>query len=150
MTNESIAGLIVRVQGRAVLFDADLAQVCSIPLSRLREMVERHPELFPGDLCFQPEPVDLLYEYRAPRPSAFTEQGAWMVALLSDDPGLRFTAIEISRAFNRDRQPSRAPDGTRWSETLLRGQYVSDGCDEPESVASTGSWDRGIAGRRLA
>lgn len=99
---------IADVRERAVLLDMDLARLHGLPLRALRELVHSHPDLFPGEMYFQPEPADLPDALRCSHPNVFTEQGVWMTAAVLGSMDARRRTISISRAFDRHRRKSMA------------------------------------------
>ena len=105
-SSDTIESRITYVGVRPVLLDTDLAELHGLPLPTLREIVLKHFDHFPGELCFQPEAAELRGVRPKERPDVFTEQGAWMAAALIGSPAARILTIEISRAFARARRQS--------------------------------------------
>lgn len=103
---EAIESRIVLVHDRPVLLDADLAHVFGVPRRRLHELVQRHYNQFPGDICFQPERFELPPDYDRQEANAFTEQGVWMLAIHLGTDSAPSRTIDISRAFDRYRRRS--------------------------------------------
>jgi hypothetical protein len=123
-TSRTVESRLAFVHRHTVVSDSDLADLFGVPLKTIRDLVARHPENFPGELCFQPDTCDVALEYRPVPRNVFTERGAWMIAaLLGSAPIL---TLELSRAFDRySRAVGRAGGAATRSRT---GAYDSMTC----------------------
>lgn len=112
---ERIEQLILQIRGRAVMLDADLAELYSVETKVLNQAVKRNVERFPGDFMFQltENEFELLMSQsvtsskwggRRYPPYAFTEQGVAMLSSVLRSPSAVQVNIEIMRTFVRLRQ----------------------------------------------
>ena len=102
---------IYHFRGKAVMLDADLAELYQVPTGRLNEAVKRNCKRFPTDFMFQltlHEFNHLISQFaisssghggRRKLPMVFTEQGVAMLSgILSSDRAI-IANIQIMRAF---------------------------------------------------
>jgi hypothetical protein len=114
---EQITHSILVFRGHKVLLDSDLAELYGVPTKALNQAVKRNAERFPEDFMFrlsQPEAEALnrsqlvtgSQKHRDPRfpPSAFTEHGAMMAAMILNSPRAVETSVYVVRAFVKLRE----------------------------------------------
>jgi hypothetical protein len=95
-------------RGHPVLLDSDLADICGVPAAQLLDEVHHHEPLA-GELCFAPQREELVSHGASTarlnsRRYAFTEHGAFMVAMLLQTPAAIAVSVQIVRAFVRHRE----------------------------------------------
>ena len=89
MTTAHVAARIRIIRGQALLFGSDLAALFGVSEAEIAAVVERQPEIFPGDfVCRRPQ-GELV----------FNEQGASMFAALLSNSHSVGVGIAIMRAF---------------------------------------------------
>jgi hypothetical protein len=104
------------IRGVRVMVDAELAQLYGVETRVINQAVERNPQRFPEDFCFQLTELELgdfnsrtgtggpSYGGRRYRPRVFTEQGiAMLSSVLRSETAVRVN-IEIMRGFVRLRR----------------------------------------------
>jgi hypothetical protein len=121
-----ITTLIVKVRGKRVILDADLASIYGVPTKRLNEQVRRNKDRFPPDFAFfltNQEVANLRSQFatsscdgiqspfathshggRRYRPYVFTEHGALMAANVLHSQRAIQMSVFVVRAFIRMRQ----------------------------------------------
>jgi hypothetical protein len=102
-----IARCVTWLHDRPVLLQTDVARLYGLSVERLRALVQAHIECFPGELCFVPEPGELVRQHLAAESpvDAFTATGALMVATLIKSRPALTQGVAIARAFDRCRTP---------------------------------------------
>jgi ORF6N domain len=114
---EDIDRRIVVLRGQRVMLDADLATLYGVPTKRFNEQVRRNLERFPPDFMFQLTNQDLAAlrsqiatlesgpgQHSKYRPSAFTEHGAIMAAMVLNSARAVAMSVHVVRAFARMRE----------------------------------------------
>jgi hypothetical protein len=89
MTTARVAARIRIINGQAVLFASDIAALYGMREDEISSVVERQPEIFPGDFICR----------RSQGEFVFNEQGASMLAALLCDTCSVTAGIAIMRAF---------------------------------------------------
>ena len=104
------------IRGAWVMIDAEMAELYGVETRALNQAVERNPERFPEDFCFQLTELELTdfnsraeatgpgYGGRRYRPRVFTQPGiAMLSSVLRSETAVRVN-IAIMRAFVRMRR----------------------------------------------
>ncbi len=122
-----ITTLIIKVRGKRVILDADLARIYGVPTKRLNEQVRRNTERFPPDFAFvltEQEVTNLKSQFatssaglnrsqyatgsthggRRKLPMVFTEHGVIMAANVLRSKRAIQMSVFVVRAFIRMRQ----------------------------------------------
>ena len=106
---------VLKIRGRRVMLDSDLADLYGVSTSRLNEQVKRNKQRFPDDFMFQlnddefknlksQNATSSSWGGRRTPPSVFTEHGAVMLAtVLKSDTAINMSVF-IVRAFVELRQ----------------------------------------------
>jgi hypothetical protein len=109
--DQPAAPLILIIRDRRVVLDRDLAEIYGVPTMRLNEQVRRNADKFPEDFAFvlTKQEVTRLRSQIATskigrggvryRPTAFTEHGALMAAMVLNSPRAVQMSIFVVRAF---------------------------------------------------
>jgi hypothetical protein len=116
--DEEILNRILIIRGQKVILDKSLAEMYSVPTSRLNESVKRNSSRFPEDFMFQLSEKEALMASRSQiailkkgsgsnikyLPYAFTEQGVAMLSsVLRSERAIQMN-IQIIRVFIRMKQ----------------------------------------------
>jgi hypothetical protein len=113
---ERIARAILRLRGRNVMLDSDLAGLYDVQVKVLNQAVKRNRERFPPDFmfCLTAQEAESLRSQivtsnvrrggRRTMPYAFTEQGVAMLSSVLHGPRAVRVNIEIMRVFVRVRR----------------------------------------------
>jgi len=114
---EQITHSILVFRGHKVLLDAELAELYGVPTKALNQAVKRNAERFPEDFMFRLSQAEAealnrsqlvtgSQKHRDPRfsPSAFTEHGAMMAAMILNSPRAVETSVYVVRAFVKLRE----------------------------------------------
>jgi len=106
---EAIAGRIFIARAQRVILDADLAALYGVTTGRLNEQVRRNAKRFPLDFAFPlstQEVRNLRSQFaisswggRRTRPTAFTEHGAIMAAMVLNSSRATEVSVYVVRAF---------------------------------------------------
>lgn len=115
VTIKQVDSAILRIRGRNVLLDVDLASLYGVTTSELVQAVKRNRSRFPSDFMFQLQVRDLAnlrsqnvisssWGGRRSAPYAFTEQGVAMLSGVLRSSRAVKVNIEIMRAFVRLRR----------------------------------------------
>ena len=132
LNNEQLEPLILRIRGRRIVLDADLARLYGVNTSRFNEAFKRNRHRFPSDFAFQltaaevealrsqiaisnTQPADLVRtkwsqfatSFRGGRrylPWAFSEHGALMAANILRSERAVQMSVFVVRAFVRLRE----------------------------------------------
>jgi ORF6N domain len=110
MKADEISPCILRIRGKRVVLDADLARIYGTTTSRLNQQVTRNRDRFPEDFMFrlqQHEKTELVtnrdilrnIKYSRVLPRVFTEHGAIMVASVLNSPRAVEMSVFVVRAF---------------------------------------------------
>ena len=112
-----IAQRILVLRGQRVLLDTDLAALYGVSPKRLNEQVKRNRARFPEDFVFRLEINDLRSlrsqiatlirgrgRHRKYVPTAFTEHGAIMAAMVLNTPRAVEMSVYVVRAFVKLRE----------------------------------------------
>jgi phage regulator Rha-like protein len=108
----SIAARIVAVRGQRVLLDSALAELYGVPTKALNQAIRRNKSRFPADFVFHLE-IDELRSLRSQiatsdkgrgrhrkyAPTAYTEHGAIMAAMILNSPRAVEMSVYVVRAF---------------------------------------------------
>ena len=106
---------ILKIRGRAVLIDADLARLYGVPTRVLNQAVRRNSDRFPGDFQFrltEEEKREVItncdhlraLKFSPAMPLAFTEHGALMAANVLNSPQAIQMSLFVIRAFVQQRE----------------------------------------------
>ena len=106
---------ILRIRGRSVLIDADLARLYGVPTRVLNQAIRRNSDRFPGDFQFrlsEEEKREVItncdhlraLKFSATLPLAFTEHGTLMAANVLNNPQAIQMSLFIVRAFVQQRE----------------------------------------------
>ncbi len=131
---ERIERLILQIRGRAVMLDADLADLYGVETKVLNQAVKRNIERFPEDFMLQltGKEFEILRSQsvtsnrwggRRYPPHAFTEQGVAMLSSVLHSPRAVQVNIEIIRTFVRLRQMISSHTQLRRRLDLLEREY---------------------------
>jgi hypothetical protein len=111
MDELGISSRILRIRGKKVMIDRDLAELYGVTTKRLNEQVKRNTSRFPEDFMFQLTSVEKMEVvancdhlkgliFSPNLPYAFTEHGAVMLAsVLNSERAIRVN-IQIVRVFS--------------------------------------------------
>ena len=110
-----LESLILTLRGSKVLLDLDLAEIYGVPTKRLNEQVKRNAERFPEDFIFQLNAKEkeevvancdhlLRLKFSPKLPTAFTEHGAIMAAMVLNSPEAVKMSVFVVRAFMQMRE----------------------------------------------
>jgi hypothetical protein len=136
ITRNRIDRTIVRVRGRNVMLDVDLALLYGVTTRELVQAVKRNPARFPHDFMFRlnarefknlrsQNVISSFWGGRRTAPYAFTEQGVAMLsAVLRSSKAVRVN-IEIMRAFVRLRRMLESHDDLVRKLEALEAKYDS-------------------------
>jgi hypothetical protein len=115
LTEKEILDCIIRVRGKKVMMDRDLASIYGVSTKRLNEQVKRNISRFPEDFMFQltnDEKLEvvaicdhlksLVFSHHLPY--AFTEHGAVMLACVLNSEKAIQANIQIVRVFTAIRE----------------------------------------------
>jgi hypothetical protein len=114
--NQPATPRILIDRNRRVALDGDLAEIYGVPTKRLNEQVRRNADKFPDDFAFvltRQEVINLKSQIatsslghggRRKLPTAFTEHGALMAAMVLNSPQAVQMSIFVVRAFTAVRQ----------------------------------------------
>ena len=112
---------IIRVRGRSVILDSDIALLYGVTTKRLNEQVKRNKQRFPDDFHFQlteKEWNNLRSQIATSRhggrrypPFAFTEHGAVMAANVLNSEQAIEMSVAIVRAFVKLRRMALSIEG---------------------------------------
>ena len=125
--------VIVRVRGRAVILDSDLAKLYGVETKRLNEQVRRNQDRFPDDFVFQlsAEEGRRVRSQNATasrrniryRPYAFTEHGAVMAANVLKSRQAIEMSVAVVRAFVKLRRMTLSVEGLARKLNALESRY---------------------------
>ena len=109
---EQITHSILVFRGHKVLLDSDLAELIGVPTKAFNQAVKRSAKRFPEDSMFRLSQAEAealnrsqlvtgSQNHRDPRfpPSAFTERGTMMAAMILNSPRAVETSVYVVRAF---------------------------------------------------
>jgi len=115
ITEKDILDCIIRIRGKKVMIDRDLASIYGVTTKRLNEQVKRNISRFPEDFMFQltnEEKMEvvancdhlknLVFSHHLPH--AFTEHGAVMLACILNSEKAIQANIQIVRVFTAIRE----------------------------------------------
>ena len=144
---------IYLIRGQKVMVDASLAELYSVPTSRLNAAVKRNRERFPQDFMFQltPEEAETLIsqnviskrEGRRTLPFVFTEHGVAMLYSVLNSPSAVQMNIFIVLSFIKLReilathQELAAKMEPLEREQIEQGQQLAAICDTVRSLIET-------------
>jgi hypothetical protein len=125
---------ITRIRGHAVILDADLAALYSVPVKRLNQQMTRNRDRFPDDFCFQLTESEWRSlrlqnatlkrgQHRKYLPYAFTEHGAIMAATVLNSPQAVQMSVAVVRAFVKLRRMALSVEGLARKIAALEGKY---------------------------
>lgn len=110
----NIDSKIYQLRDTSVMLDSDLAELYGVETKHINQAVVRNLEKFPDDFRFKlsQEELDSLrsqivtanFSMIRTTPSAFTEQGVYMLATILKSPQATHTTINIMRTFTKIRQ----------------------------------------------
>jgi hypothetical protein len=117
ISENDILDCIIRIRGKKVMIDRDLASIYGVTTKRLNEQVKRNLSRFPEDFVFQlnnEEKVELvancdrflMLRHSTTLPYAFTEHGAVMLACVLNSEKAIQANIQIVRVFTAIREMS--------------------------------------------
>ncbi len=136
---EKIESIIIKLRGRNVILDADLARLYGVSTKALNQAVKRNEARFPPDFAFtlsESEKSELVticdrfenIKHSSSLPRAFTEHGAIMAAsVLNSEEAVR-TSVFVVRAFVKMREMLVA--GAQIGAKLTELERRIDGHDE--------------------
>ncbi|MBN8550064.1 MAG: ORF6N domain-containing protein [Deltaproteobacteria bacterium] len=110
-----LTDIIVRVRGKRVIMDTDLARLYGVKTKRLKEQVRRNSERFPQDFMFELTKDELVevvancdhlkkLKFSSVLPLAFTEHGTVMAANVLNSRLAIEASIMVVRAFIHARE----------------------------------------------
>jgi phage regulator Rha-like protein len=108
---EVIANKILKIRGKKVMLDKDLAELYGVRTKNLNKAVKRNVERFPADFMFQltkEEVISLRFQFGTSKrggrrylPYAFTQEGVAMLSSVLNSERAIKVNIQIMRAFVR-------------------------------------------------
>jgi len=109
-SDQKIQTKILKIRGKRVMIDADIAELYDVTTKRLNEQIKRNIERFPEDFMFQitvREKDEVVancdhlekLKYSSQCPYAFTEHGAIMVASVLNSSRAIEMSVYVVRAF---------------------------------------------------
>lgn len=112
---KSIEALILTIRGHKVIIDADLATLYGVPTKALNQAIKRNADRFPDDFIFRltkEEKLEVVtncdhlvrLKFAKTLPSAFTEHGAIMAAMVLNSPQAVSMSVFVVRAFIQMRE----------------------------------------------
>lgn len=113
----SIENKIIKVQGKQVILDSDVADLYGVETKRINEAVKNNPDKFPVGyiISLQQEEWEILKSKISTSswggvrklPNAFSEKGLYMLATIMKSPKATETTIAIIETFAKVRELSR-------------------------------------------
>ena len=115
ISEKDILDCIIRIRGKKVMIDRDLASIYGVTTKRLNEQVKRNLSRFPEDFIFQLTKEEkaelvancdrfLMLRHATTLPYAFTEHGAVMLACVLNSEKAIQANIQIVRVFTAIRE----------------------------------------------
>jgi hypothetical protein len=110
-----VESLILSIRGRKVIVDSNLAALYGVTTKALNQAIKRNPDRFPSDFVFALTPEEkkevvtdcdhlLKLKYSPVLPTAFTEHGALMAAMVLNSPRAVQMSVFVVRAFIKMRE----------------------------------------------
>jgi RNA polymerase subunit RPABC4/transcription elongation factor Spt4 len=145
---------IIVLRNMPVLLDSDVAEIYGVETKRINEAVKNNPDKFPNGFIFSLQSVEKQYvvenfdrfnrlKHSTVSPTAFPEQGLYMLATILKSERATIKTIEIIETFTRMRQFSRTirqaaqePDKEKQKPLMKRaGELVSKILDNDLELA---------------
>ena len=115
ISENDILDCIIRIRGKKIMIDRDLASIYGVTTKRLNEQVKRNLSRFPEDFLFQLTKEEkaelvancdrfLMLRHATTLPYAFTEHGAVMLACVLNSEKAIQANIQIVRVFTAIRE----------------------------------------------
>ena len=112
---KSIETLILTIRGHKVIIDADLAALYGVPTKALNQAIKRNADRFPDDFIIRltkEEKLEVVTKcdhlarlrFAKTLPSAFTEHGAIMAAMVLNSQKAVSMSVYVVRAFIQMRE----------------------------------------------
>ena len=115
---ENLKGMIIELRGQSVLLDSDVAKTYGVETKRINEAVRNNPDKFPSGYVIELDKSEwgaLKSKFstsmkggKVKLPSAFTEQGLYMLATILKSPVATQATISIIETFTKIRELSRS------------------------------------------
>ena len=136
---EKVGSIIIKLRGRNVILDADLARLYGVSTAALNQAIRRNQERFPSDFAFwltAEEKREVItkcdhlekVKYSNVLPVAFSEHGAIMAASVLNSEEAIHTSVFVVRAFVKMRETLAA--GAQVGAKLTELERRIEGHDE--------------------
>ena len=136
ITTKDVETRLLNIRGQRVLLDRDVAELYGVKTKEVNQAVKNNPEKFPSRYLMQLDKIEKkelvknfdrfnMLKHSSSLPTAFTEQGLYMLATILKSEQASKTTLAIIDTFAQVRQLSRT------METL---QTLADGSPQQQSL----------------
>ena len=147
---------IIVLRDMPIIMDSDVAEIYGVETKRINEAVKNNPDKFPEGFIFSLQSLEKQYvvenfdrfnrlKHSTVPPTAFPEQGLYMLATILKSEKATNTTIEIIETFTRMRQFSRTikhviqePDKEKQKPLMKRaGELIGSILDNDLAITDT-------------